>query len=49
MDNMSKQNMEQNVQNEQATPVVEFSPAAQNPASKKPQSMWKSWARSTPA
>ena len=39
MDNMSKQNMEQNAQNEQATLVVEFSPAAQNPASKKPQSM----------
>ena len=33
MDNMNKQNMEQNAQNEQATP------AAQNPASKKPQSM----------
>ena len=30
MDNMNKQNMEQNAQNEQATP------AAQNPASKKP-------------
>lgn len=39
MDNMNKQNMEQNAQNEQATPVVESSPAAQNPASKKPQSM----------
>lgn len=39
MDNMNKQNMEQNAQNEQATPVVEVSPAAQNPASKKPQSM----------
>lgn len=39
MDNMNKQNMEQNAQNEQATPVVEFSQAAQNPASKKPQSM----------
>lgn len=39
MDNMNKQNMEQNAQNEQATPVVEVSPAAQNPAYKKPQSM----------
>ena len=39
MDNMNKQNMEQNAQNEQAPPVVEFSPAAQTPASKKPQSM----------
>lgn len=46
MDNMNKQNMEQNTQNpaqsgqnEQDAQVVEFSPAAQKPASKKPQSM----------
>lgn len=39
MDNMNKQNMEQNAQNEQAAPVVEFSLAAQNPVPKKPHSM----------